>query len=221
MPKKVLCLGGVGDPASIGKAIVDANRRGDHGFEFEGFLNDRIETGSLLEGYPILGTLDEVMKFVQQGYLIINAIHRIDGNERRIKRIEGLSIPESCLATFVHPTAYVAPDVRLSPGCVIMPNCSISPQVRFEKCCIVLQGASVGHNTILGKYCHISAQACVGARVTLGKGVHIGMNATVLQNTTVGDYSTLGMGSSLTRSIGSKEVWFGMPAKFLRRPGEI
>ena len=35
--------------------------------------------------------------------------------------IEELPIPEKQLATFVHPTAYVAPNVKLGPGCVIMP----------------------------------------------------------------------------------------------------
>ena len=162
MSKKVICLGGQGDPATIGKAIVDANKRGDDEWQFAGFLNDRIEMGTLLEGFPILGKLDQALEFVDKGYYFINGIHRIDGNKRRIKLFEGLGIPESRLATFIHPTAYVAPGVEFGPGCAVMPNVCISPEVRFGKCCIVLQAATIGHNNVISDYCHISAQACLG-----------------------------------------------------------
>lgn len=220
MSKKIICLGGKGNAAVIGKAIVDANQRGYHTWEFAGFLNDRIEVGTMLEGFPILGTLCQADEFIDRGYFFINAIYRIDGNIKRIKLFEDLRIPESSLATFIHPTAYVAPGVELSPGCAIMPNVSISPEVRLGRCCLVFQGATIGHNTHIGDYCHISAQACVGSYLKIGKGVHIGMNSTVLENITIGNYSTLGMGSALLRSIGEEEIWFGVPAKFLRKPGK-
>ena len=218
MNKKVICLGGQGDPSSIGKAIVDANRRADDEWEFVGFLNDRIKVGTILEGFPILGRLDQAQTFVDKGYYFINGIYRIDGNKSRIALFESLAIPESRLATFVHPTAYVAPNVVFGPGCVVMPNVCISPEVTFGKCCIVLQAATVGHNNEVSDYCHISAQACLGAYLRIGKGCHIGMNSTIRENITIGDYSTLGMGSVLHKNIGEDEIWAGFPARFIRRP---
>ena len=76
--------------------------------------------------------------------------------------------------------------------------------------------ATVGHDNVIGEYTHIAAQACVGAFLKIGAGVHIGLNSTIRENITIGDYSTLGMGAVLTKNIGTKEIWAGLPAKFLR-----
>jgi acetyltransferase EpsM len=214
--KKVILLGGQGDAASIGKAIVDAGRRGDRSQEFAGFLNDLHEVGSLFEGHPVLGHLEDAARFARQGYFFLNAVYRIDGPERRIARFEGLGISEDQMAIFVHPTAYVAPDVELSPGCVVMPNVCISPMVYFGRGCIVLQAATVGHNNRFGDYTHISAQACVGAHLKVGRGVHIGMNSTIRGEISMGDYSTLGAASLLLDSTGPREIWAGSPARLLR-----
>jgi acetyltransferase EpsM len=214
--KRVICLGGQGDPASIGKAIADAGRRGCGEWEFAGFLNDRLEVGSVLEGYPILGRLDDALSLAREGYHFINAILAIDGNPARIERVTALGIPDDHWATFVHPTAYVAPDVTLSPGCVVMPLVCISPYTTFGRNCVVLQAATVGHNNTIGEFTHISAQACLGAYLQIGRGVHVGMNSTVRENLTLGDYSTLGAGSTLLRSMGEREIWAGAPAKLLR-----
>jgi sugar O-acyltransferase (sialic acid O-acetyltransferase NeuD family) len=220
MTKKVIILGGQGDGGSIGQAIVDANRRGDTEWEFSGFLNDRLETGSTFEGIPILGNLCDVKKYFDEGYYFIYTIYRIDGQKKRLSLFESLGIPDERLATFVHPTAYIASNVHLSPGCVVMPYVCISPQTTFGKCCIMLQSCTIGHNNVISDNVHISAQACVGGYLNIGKGAHIGMNSSIRENVTIGDYATLGGGSMLLTDIPEGQIWAGSPARFIRMANE-
>ena len=218
--KKILCIGGQGDPITIGKAIVDSCLRGQDELEFCGLLNDVIPKGNYIDGFPIMGKLTDAKQFLNQGYFFINSLLRIDGNPFRIELFEKLGIPPERMATFIHPTAYVAPGVVLEPGCVVMPNVCISQETKFGKGCIILQGSTIGHNCSFGDYCHISAQACLAGYLNVGKGVHFGLNSSIRENLSIGDFSTIGMGSVLLKSIGPSEIWAGSPAKFIRKPND-
>lgn len=217
MSKKVLILGGEGNGGVIANAIADANRRGDLEWEVVGYLNDRYSKGTIIDSFPVIGSIKEdLATYLKQDYYFIIAIMRLDGVEERIKLIEELCIPDEKLATFVHPTAYVAPNVILGAGCVIMPMVAISSNTILKRGCIAMVCATIGHDDIIGEYTHVAAQACVGAFLNIGKGVHIGLNSTIRENITIGDYATLGMGAVLTKNVGNKEIWAGIPAKFLR-----
>lgn len=216
--KKVIILGGLGNGSVIASAIADANRRGFEEIEFAGYLNDRKCKDDLISGDPVIGKLGDVDKFVKAGYLFINTIYRIDGQRERIDLFHNLNIPESSLATFIHPTAYVAPNVDLAPGVVIMPNVNISPDVKIGRCSLIMAGATIGHNSKIGDYCHLAAQSCISSFVKISAGVHIGLNATVREGIHIREFSALGMGSVLVEDIPENEIWAGNPAKFLRKP---
>lgn len=216
-PKRVLILGGVGNGTVIAQAIVDANQRGNNEWEMAGYINDREEPGSEIEGFPVMGKLDDCRRLMDEGYYFINTIFRIDGQQERIDRVESLGIPDERWATFVHPLTYVAPDVVLGPGTVIMPNVSISSGTTFGRGCIVMVGATIGHNNQIGNNCHFAAQSCLGAYLEIADGVHIGLNATTRENIKIGKNATLGMGAVLTKSMGDREIWVGNPAKLLRK----
>lgn len=214
--KKILILGGLGNGSVIANAIKDATLRGSQEWEFAGYLNDRVAQGESIGKDSVLGGLDDISKFITEGYYFINTILRIDGQSDRIKIFEELNIPNERLATFVHPLTYIAPDVELGLGTVIMPNVSISSGTTFGNNCLVMVGATIGHDNEIGAYGHFAAQCCVGAYTKIGEGAHIGLNATTRENLTIGRFATLGMGSVLTKNIGEKEIWVGNPAKFLR-----
>ena len=198
MRKKILILGGEGNGSVIANAILDANNRGYNEWICEGYLNDRYPIGAMIDSFEVRGSIkNDLQKFISQGYYFINTILRIDGQSERINMFENLGIPNSQLATFIHPTAYIAPNVKLGAGCVIMPLVAISSNTVFGKGCIVMVSATVGHDNVIGDYCHIAAQACVGACLKIGNGVHIGLNSTIRENLIIGDYSTLGMGAVL------------------------
>ena len=217
MSKKVLILGGLGNGSVIANALIHAANLGFTEYSFEGFLNDRTQVGDLIESHPVLGRISDISKFIEKDYYFINTILRIDGQKERLSMFENLKIPDNRLATFIHPMAYVAPNVILSPGTVIMPQVSVSSGTKFGKSCIVMVGATVGHDNNIGDYTHIAAQACVGAYIKIGIGVHVGLNATIRENLTIGKFSTIGMGSVLTKDVGEEEIWVGNPAKYLRK----
>ncbi|MBT3169010.1 MAG: NeuD/PglB/VioB family sugar acetyltransferase [Candidatus Cloacimonetes bacterium] len=214
--KKVIIIGGTGNGSVIASAMVDANKRGADEWGFVGYLNDREPIGTTIEGYPVLGKLADAKKFITKNYYFINTIYRNDGQQKRIKLFEDLQIPDRLLANFIHPTAYVAPKVKLSAGCVVMPNVSLSSASIFGKCCLIMVNASIGHNCTIGNYCHFAAQSCLGSFVEVANGVHIGLNATIRENVKIGKYSTLGMGAVLLKNIADKEIWIGNPARKLR-----
>ena len=216
-PKRILILGGIGNGTVIAQAIVDANLRGDLEWKMAGYINDREELGSEIEGFPVMGKLDDCRRLMEEGYYFINTIFRIDGQQERIDRVESIGIPDERWATFVHPLTYVAPGVALGPGTVVMPNVSISSGTTFGRGCIIMVGATIGHNNQIGKYCHFAAQSCLGAYLKIKDGVHIGLNATTRENITIGKNATLGMGAVLTKNIGDGEIWAGNPAKLLRK----
>jgi acetyltransferase EpsM len=218
MKKNIIILGGVGNGSIIASAIEHANSMGYDEWIFKGFLNDRIPVGERIEKYPVLGKLSDIDTFLQNNdNYFINTILRIDGQKERLELFKSLGIPEDRLAIFVHPSAYVAPTVQLSPGTVIMPNVSLSPSTKFGKSCLVMVGAMVGHDNVIGDFCHIAAQATVGSYLKIGDGVHIGLNATIRENLSIGNYATVGMGAVLTKNVKESEIWVGNPAKFLRK----
>jgi acetyltransferase EpsM len=217
MSKKIVILGGLGNGSVIAAAIVHANNIGFNEWEFEGYLNDRIPIGELIDSYPVLGKMSDIQKFIENDFYFVNTILRIDGQKERLDLVSELNIPDNRLAIFVHPMAYVAPNVELSPGTVIMPQVSVSSGTKFGKSCLVMVGATVGHDNTIGDNCHIAAQACVGAYLNIGIGVHIGLNSTIRENLNIGDFATIGMGAVLTKNVGESEIWVGNPAKFLRK----
>lgn len=215
-PKKVVILGGRGNGSVIAQAIVDANVRGSREWEMAGYLNDREEVGSELEGFPILGKLTD-WKSLSEDHFFINTIFRIDGQQQRIGLVESLGIPDDRWATFVHPLAYVAPNVQLGPGCVVMPYVTMSAGSKLGRNCLMMVSCTIGHNNQIGDNCHFAAQCCVGAYLKIEDGVHVGLNATIKEDLVLQKYSTLGMGAVLTKSMGEGEIWVGNPAKLLRK----
>src|SRR5690554_4504128 len=116
---KVLIFGGIGAASTIAMAIVDANRNGYNDVVFKGFINDKDGLNDI-DGFPIVGGYSDVSSLVSQGYLFINTVYKIDGQVDRVKLFEYMNIPDNQLATFIHPRSYVAPNVEVGPGCVVL-----------------------------------------------------------------------------------------------------
>lgn len=215
---KVIILGGIGNGTVISQAIKHSNSIGDYNLEVVGYFSDRIDIGELIDGLPVLAKTNRqnVIKFAEKGYKFIYTIYRIDGQNERLELFNQLGLTDDLLATFIHPNVYVAPNVEIGSGVVIMPYVMISAAARIKRCSLIMTGATIGHDTTIGEFNHIASQAVVGAYINTAKGVHIGLNSTLRENISIGENSTIGMGAVITKNVGKNEIWAGNPAKFLR-----
>ncbi|MDD2262079.1 MAG: hypothetical protein PHW20_07430 [Clostridia bacterium] len=217
-PQEVIIIGGLGNGTVIAQAIEHSRINGGCNLRVAGFMSDREAIGSSIEGFPVMGKTNAttIQDLTNKGYKFIYTVLRIDGQIERVNLFGDLGLRDDNLVSFIHPSAYVAPDVICDPGVIIMPMVMISSHAHLNRGCIVMVGSSIGHNTELGEFTHVAAQAVVGAYIKTGTGVHIGLNSTIRENLVIGDYATLGMGSVLTKNIGASEIWVGNPARFLR-----
>lgn len=216
MKKKVLIMGGGGNASVIAYAMQDAIIRGDKSAEFCGFINDRDKVDEI-DGFPVIAGLKDIPRLLDDGYYFINTIGKIGFQKERIELIESLNIPSERYYTFIHPMAYVAPNVQLGHGCVIMPHVSIQPNTVMGNHCRVMINAIIGHNNSIGNHCFFAAHACVGGYLKIGDGVFVSLNATIREFLTLNNYSTLGMGSVLTKDMQENEIWIGNPAKLYKK----
>ena len=218
MCQKVIIIGGVGTGTIIAQAILDANRRGDSSIELAGFMSHDKCAGDTIEGINVVvsQSKENVLKYYSLGYKYIFALHRMDGGKFFIDMYDELGLTFDMMATFVHPMAYVAPNVIVRSGAVVMPYAMISAATVIDHNALLMTGVTVGHNSHIGIFNHLASQAVVGSYVKTSLGAHVGLNATVREYLTIGAYSTIGMGAVLTKSVGDKEVWVGNPAKFMR-----
>ena len=216
--KEIVILGGIGNGSVIAAAIEDVFGKDSKEVVIKGYLNDRLEIGSNIEGYPVIGTLDASKSLSKDSNIyFINTILKINDNDKRIERVKNLGIPDEKYYSFVHPSAYIASNVEVGHGSIIMPNCTISPGVRIGKNSLVMVSSTIGHNSEIKDFVHIAAQSCVGSYVTIEEGCHIGLNSTIKENVELGELSSIGMGAVLTKSVPTRELWLGCPAKFFKK----
>lgn len=215
MAKKLVILGGEGNGGVVAACVEDMSRKcpGSE-YEIAGFLND-YHDGTIC-GYPVLGKIDSAKDWAEKGYMLSYAIHPIGHGSLRVELFDKLGIPDSSLATIVHPSAFVASSAVLEPGVFVMANCYIGPQTKLSKSAFVMANSVVGHNDSIGPFCHLSAGSVVSSYVSIGKASDICLAASVLEKVSIGDYCVIGAKSLLTKSTGDSEMYIGVPAKLHR-----
>lgn len=147
----------------------------------------------------------------------------------------------------IHPLsdcqAQVPESTNIWQFCVVLPhaqigeNCNICAHVLIENDVLIGNNVTIKSGIQLWDGVTIEDNVFVGPNVTftndlyprskhhpaeyaktiLKKGCSIGANSTIVCGVTIGENAMIGAGSVVTHDIPDGEVWFGNPAKFVRK----
>ena len=81
-------------------------------------------------------------------------------------------------------------------------------------------GVKILDNVQIGSHCSIYSNSTIDSkkgRIVLEKNCKIGTHSTVMPNVSIGENSIVGAYSFVTKDIPPNEVWFGVPAKFIKK----
>ena len=147
----------------------------------------------------------------------------------------------------IHPLSDCQAQIPASTNvwqfCVILQGAKIGENCNICSHCLVENETVIGNNCTIKCGVQIwdgitlEDNVCIGANVTftndrypkaknpgwvlektiIKRGASIGAGSTVLCGITIGEDAMVGAGSVVTKDVPAGEVWFGNPAKFVRK----
>lgn len=189
-----------------GHAKVVADIALKNGFEIEGFLDDNASASNVI-GYPILGKIDDCVKFKDSCVFAMG----IGNNAVRKKIFNKYSELE--YPTLIHPTASIGIETKISKGTVVMPYVVVNTCAEVGEFSILNSASVVEHDCKIGDYTLIAPNATVCGTGKVGNFVWLGAGSVVNQTIKICDGVTVGSGAVVTKDITESGTYIGVPAK--------
>jgi sugar O-acyltransferase (sialic acid O-acetyltransferase NeuD family) len=211
MNKKIVILGGYGDGELIAWALRDIQY-----IEGYGWLNDQEKEGSQIASLPVLGKInrDKIANLLSDPtVLFMTALQRVKNARERLEKIKRLAIPPERYYSFIHPSAYVAPNVIIGYDTFIGFHVCIMPNTIIGNHCSFRSSAHVGHDWAIKDGCFVGPNSSLLGRGILEEGVHIGPNVSIENRVKIGEYAIVGMGSVVTKDVPGGMTVIGSPAR--------
>lgn len=114
------------------------------------------------------------------------------GDNAARKREAGYS--KGPFAILVHPFSWVAPDVKIGEGTVIMAGAIVQAGVVIGDHVIVNTGVSIDHDCTIGDFAHIAPGAHLCGHVSVGAGALVGVGAVAVPEAVIEPWSLVKAG---------------------------
>ncbi len=208
----VLILGAGGHGQTVADALLRVARAGGP-MRPVGFLDD---TPALQDwdycGVPVLGRLERIADVGHDGIIVA-----IGDNRARRRLFLRLQSAGRQFVSVIHPTAVVAFDVEIGPGCYIGANAVVGPAARIGANTIVNGVGGLGHHSRIGDHVHVGPGVVAAGGVHVGEGTQIGLGTNIVPKCSIGRWSVVGGGSLVARDIPDGVLALGNPARPVRR----
>lgn len=206
MDKELILIGGGGHCRSVIDAAVSA------GMKIRGVLDMSERIGTMVSGYPVIGTDEDIPSFVNDCEFVITlgAIENPVPRERLHERVKEAG---GTLSRVVASTAFVSPHAKIGEGSVVLHQAVVNSSAVVGDSVIINTGAIVEHDSKVGDYTHVSTGAKINGACCVGRRCFIGSGATLVQCTNVGDDVFVGAGSLVAKDALSAGSYIGYPAR--------
>ena len=204
MNKKLILIGGGGHC----KSVIDVAE--SVGYTILGILGRPEEVGNKVLGYEVVGTDDDMPKYVDVAEFVVT-VGQIKSAFLRVKLHEMVERAGGKLAIVISPTAHVSKYAQLGAGTVVMHHAVINADAIIGKGCIINTFANIEHDVVVGDYCHVSTGAMVNGGCVLGKGCFMGSQSVLSNGVMIGDGIIVSAGAFVPHLLYEKGVYAGNP----------
>lgn len=174
------------------------------------FLDDQYARGTIVESWPIAGSIAAAAKLSS---IWSHFIIAIGNNEQRVEVSDQIVSCGLQITDIVHPRAYLSTRARSEGGTAFLAGSVVNARAVLGRNCIVNTGATVDHDCQLSDGVHISPGAHLAANARIGRLSWIGVGASVREGITVGHHVIVGAGAAVVSQIDDNRLVKGVPAK--------
>jgi UDP-3-O-[3-hydroxymyristoyl] glucosamine N-acyltransferase len=206
-----MILGGKGGGTLAAQTVLALDRAcGSH--RLVGYLNDRLDNGTVLFGGTVNGRFDDWRQF-DDDVRFAAPLHKAGAMEENARRIAGLAISDARWAALVDPRAVTAEGVPIGPGSVVSANGQIGPDSSVGAHCFVRPGAIISHDVTISDFVYLGQTSVVCGYSSIGTGAHIAPGAIIRDSVEVGRFALVTLGSVVTKNVPPFAIVRGNPAR--------
>jgi len=210
----LVLVGAGGFARETAQAVLDLNACGAS-WRLLGYLDDDpARHGLQVDGLPVLGGRDVLADLPQASVVVCTG--RPANYVSRMRIVSELGLPGHRYATIIHPSAVVSASSSVGPGSVLLAHVTLTASVRVGAHVAVMPQVTLTHDDIVEDFATIASAAALGGEAQVHRGAYLGAAAVIGEGRHIGEFALVGMGSVVTRDVPPREVWAGVPARYLR-----
>jgi len=182
------------------------------GFQVMGYYDDFNKNSSSIDGYPILGIVNQIEADYKLGkfdYLMLAIGYRyMDFRESIFERFKG-KIP---FAKVIHPTTNMDKSTQIGEGCFILPGCVLDRNVVLHENVLLNTACVIAHDSEVMAHSFLSPAVKIAGFTKISKKCIIGINATIIDNIIISEGVQVGGGAVVVKNLEEKGLYVGVPA---------
>ena len=192
-------------------ALVEQLNFGVFMYNFVGFFDDGKAKGEMVNGFPVLGGMEELNRWDRPLCLAL----AIGSPAVKKKVFERITNPLVSFPSLIHPSVMVGDEdyVRIEEGCIICGGTIITVNIVIHRFVILNLSCTVGHDTEIGAFSSFMPTVNISGEVSVGEGVYVGTGAKIINQLEIGEWTTVGAGAVVAKSLPPRCTAVGVPAK--------
>ncbi len=206
----LVIVGAGGSGREIAWLVEDINAERPT-WDLVGFVDD-FATGTTVEGYPILGTPESLLR----SGAVPRVVCSIGNSQQRARIVARLREQGFTFATLVHPSVRKSRYVDIGEGSTICSESVLTTNVHVGKHCLINIGCRIGHDSTLGDFASLMYSVNIAGEVQIGEGCYLGSSSCVINRKSIGPWTTIGAGAVVVDDIPGSVVAVGVPARPIR-----
>ena len=209
--KKPLVIVGAGDFGRETSWVVE--RMNEHGDSWEllGFIDDDPNVqGTILEGYPVLGTISWFENQTQKLWAVCSITK---GSVRR--RVTDRIFKQHNIfpARLIDHSVIIGRNVRIGVGSIVCAGTVLTINCVLEEHTIINLNCTIGHDTVLETCCTVQPGSNISGKVRVGCCTDVGTGTKIIQGLSIAPKTVLGAGAVIINNIEQSGTYVGVPAR--------
>jgi sugar O-acyltransferase (sialic acid O-acetyltransferase NeuD family) len=179
-------------------------------WNFVGFFDDGIESGSMVNGHCVLGGV-KALNLYHDDLSIVIAVGSPKTKREIIGRINNKNIS---FARLIHPGAQLGNSdfITIEEGAIVSAGSVIAPNVHIGKHVFLNYGVIVGHDAVVGDYASVMPSVNINGESMIAAGAYLGVASVIINKASVGENSIIGAGAVVFSAIRPNCTAMGNPA---------
>ena len=207
--KKIVIIGAGGFGREVKTLIDDINKK-ELQYQFEGYYDDNLPKGTIINKFPVLGNIEELNSSTAD----ISVVLGIGIPEVKSKIIDRLTNSKLNFPTLIHPSVIKSEeDVTIGKGTVVCAGTIITCNIQIKNFVTLNLMCTVGHDTIIENYASFMPSVNVSGEVLIKEKVYVGTGAKIINQVIIGKATIVGAGAVVSKSLPDFCTAVGIPAK--------